>query len=114
MTGQAEIMELERRFWQAMVDMDVDAAIALLDEPAVTANAHGIHHFTPAQYKAMALSVRLMGNRLAQVALPAGAGALAASTGVAVVFVLSGLVLGASAVGAGRSLGAGREGQSAV
>lgn len=56
MTGQAEIMELERRFWQAMVDMDVDAAIALLDEPAMSANAHGIHHFTPAEYKAMALS----------------------------------------------------------
>ena len=73
-----------------------------------------VSSLVPATDKAMALSVRLMGNRLAQVALPAGAGALAASTGVAVVFVLSGLVLGASAVGAGRSLGAGREGQSTV
>lgn len=56
MTTQAEIMELERRFWQAMVDLDVDAAVALLDEPAMSANAHGIHRFTPAEYKAMALS----------------------------------------------------------
>ena len=68
-----------------------------------------VSSLVPAADKAMALSVRLMGNRLAQVVLPAGAGALAASAGVAVVFVLSGLVLGASAAGAGRSLGVGRE-----
>lgn len=68
-----------------------------------------VSSLVPATDKAMALSVRLMGNRLAQVVLPAGAGALAASAGVAVVFVLSGLVLGASAVGAGWSLGVGRE-----
>ena len=68
-----------------------------------------VSSLVPATDKAMALSVRLMGNRLAQVVLPAGAGALAASAGVAVVFVLSGLVLGASAVGAGWSLGVGGE-----
>lgn len=73
-----------------------------------------VSSLVPATDKAMALSVRLMGNRLAQVVLPAGAGALAASAGVAVVFVLSGLVLGASAVGAGWSLGVGRERRSAV
>lgn len=73
-----------------------------------------VSSLVPATDKAMALSVRLMGNRLAQVVLPAGAGALAASAGVAVVFVLSGLVLGASAMGAGRSLGVGRERRSAV
>lgn len=73
-----------------------------------------VSSLVPATDKAMALSVRLMGNRLAQVVLPAGAGALAASAGVAVVFVLSGLVLGASAVGAGRSLGVGRERRSAL
>lgn len=68
----------------------------------------------PAGDKAMAPSVRLIGNRLAQVTLPADAGALAASAGVATVFVISGVVLGASAVGAGRFLGAERDEQSAV
>ncbi|MFC3849561.1 MFS transporter [Corynebacterium hansenii] len=63
-----------------------------------------VSSLVPPADKAMALSVRLMGNRLAQVALPAGAGALASATGVATVFVLSGLMLGATAVGAGQSL----------
>ena len=54
MSTQKEIIELERRFWQAMVDMDVDAAIALLDEQSTVAGARGIHHFYPAEYKAMA------------------------------------------------------------
>lgn len=31
MTSQAEIMNLERTFWQSMVDMDVDTAVAMLD-----------------------------------------------------------------------------------
>lgn len=56
MTTQGEIMELERRFWQSMVDMDVDAAAALLDEQSITAGGRGILRFGPAEYKAMALS----------------------------------------------------------
>ncbi|WP_295626349.1 MFS transporter [uncultured Corynebacterium sp.] len=58
----------------------------------------------PVDDKAIALSVRLMGNRLAQVALPAAAGALAAGVGTVSVFVISGAMLAASAVGAGKSL----------
>lgn len=50
------IMELERRFWQSMKDGDIDVAVALLDEPSTSVNGWGIHHFTPAGYKAMALS----------------------------------------------------------
>lgn len=63
-----------------------------------------VSSLVPPADKAMALSVRLMGNRLAQVILPAGAGALAASAGVAPVFVVAGAVLGASALGANSSL----------
>lgn len=73
-----------------------------------------VSSLVPAGDKAMAPSMRLIGNRLAQVTLPADAGALAASAGVATVFVISGVVLGASAVGAGRFLGAERDEQCAV
>jgi hypothetical protein len=56
MTTQSEIMALERRFWQAMVDMDVDTAVALLDDRSTAVSGRGIHHFSPADYKAMALA----------------------------------------------------------
>ena len=56
MTTQADIMALERKFWQSMQDMDVDTAISLLDEQSTAASARGIHFFDPAGYKAMALS----------------------------------------------------------
>ena len=56
MATQKEIMDLERKFWQTMVDMDVDTATALLDEQSTVAGARGIHYFTPAEYKAMALA----------------------------------------------------------
>src|SRR5699024_1436797 len=53
-----------------------------------------VSSLVPSADKAMALSVRLMGNRLAQVVLPAAAGAMAMATGVAAVFAVSGAVLG--------------------
>lgn len=56
MTTQKDIMELERQFWQAIVDMDVDAATSLLDGESVSVSGWGIHHFTPAEYRKMALS----------------------------------------------------------
>jgi len=56
MTTQNDIMKLERQFWQAIVDMDVDTAISLLDEESVSVSGWGIHHFSPTNYKAMALS----------------------------------------------------------
>lgn len=56
MTTQKDIMELERRFWQAMVDMDVETAISLLDGESVSVAGGGIHHFSPAEYKEMALA----------------------------------------------------------
>lgn len=56
MSTQREIMELERQFWQAIVDMDVDTAISLLDAESVSVSGWGIHHFSPAEYRKMALS----------------------------------------------------------
>jgi hypothetical protein len=56
MTKPDEIMALERKFWKSMMDMDLDAAVSLLAEQATAASAQGIHHFKPAEYKAMALS----------------------------------------------------------
>ena len=56
MTTQDEIMELERKFWQSMVDMDIDTAVSLLDEQSTSAGARGIRYFDPAGYKEMARS----------------------------------------------------------
>ena len=56
MASHDEIMELERRFWRSMKDMDVDAAVALLDAQSTSVSGWGIHHFGPAGYRAMALS----------------------------------------------------------
>lgn len=55
MTTQDEIMDLERRFWQAVMDMDIDSAVALLDEHSMTVSARGIYYFEPTEYKAMAM-----------------------------------------------------------
>lgn len=56
MVTQDEIMALERKFWQSMMDMDLDTAVSLLDEQSTAASAQGIHYFDPAEYKAIALS----------------------------------------------------------
>ncbi|MBO9716729.1 MAG: nuclear transport factor 2 family protein [Pseudoxanthomonas sp.] len=56
MASHDQIMELERRFWQSMKDMDVDAAVALIDEQSASVSGWGIHHFGPAEYRAMALA----------------------------------------------------------
>lgn len=48
------LIALERKFWQAMVDEDTDAATALLHEPALMVSAHGALQFDREQYKKMA------------------------------------------------------------
>jgi ketosteroid isomerase-like protein len=52
--GLHEIMALERGFWRAMRDDDVDAAVEMLDDESAVASAMGIHHFDPAGYRKMA------------------------------------------------------------
>ena len=74
-TTHEAIMQLERMFWQAVVDMDLDTAGALLDERSVSVGPWGIHHFSPAEYQAMAAAgnARLTGFEFfdAQVVFPA-------------------------------------------
>lgn len=73
-TTPEAIMELERRFWQAVADMDLEAAGALLDARSVSVGPWGIHHFSPDEYVAMAASgnARLTGFEFfgAQVVFP--------------------------------------------
>jgi hypothetical protein len=53
---QAEqtLTQLERRFWQSMVDQDTDAALGLLAEPALMVSSHGAMKFDHAGYRKMA------------------------------------------------------------
>jgi hypothetical protein len=48
------LVDLETKFWQSMVDQDTDAALKLLDEPALMVGAHGSMKFDHAGYRKMA------------------------------------------------------------
>lgn len=52
--SQTQLMELENRFWQSMVDEDTDTAVSLLAEPALMVSPHGTMQFDHAQYREMA------------------------------------------------------------
>lgn len=49
-----ELVELETKFWQSMVDQDADTAVSMLCEPAVMVSAHGAMKFDHAAYRKMA------------------------------------------------------------
>jgi ketosteroid isomerase-like protein len=53
-TPSETLIDLEKKFWQSMVDNDADAAIGLLTEPAVMVSAHGAMKFDHAGYRKMA------------------------------------------------------------
>ena len=42
LTIEAELLDLEKRYWQALKDQDVDAAMRLTDEPCIITGAQGI------------------------------------------------------------------------
>ena len=48
------LKDLEHRFWQSMVDNDTDAALALLENPALIVSTHGSMMFDHAGYRRMA------------------------------------------------------------
>ena len=48
------LIDLERRFWQSMVDEDTDTATAMLNEPALMVSPHGTIKFDRAGYREMA------------------------------------------------------------
>jgi hypothetical protein len=41
-TIETELLELERRYWQALKDTDVDAAMRLTDDPCIITGAQGV------------------------------------------------------------------------
>lgn len=53
-TASRELMDLENRFWQSMVDEDTDTALSMLDEPALMVSSHGTMQFDHAGYRRMA------------------------------------------------------------
>lgn len=48
------LVDLEKRFWQSLVDEDTDTATGLLDEPALMVSPHGAMKFNHADYRRMA------------------------------------------------------------
>ncbi|KAF0813461.1 hypothetical protein IGB42_01812 [Andreprevotia sp. IGB-42] len=53
-TANRELIDLENRFWQSLVDEDTDTAISLLAEPALMVSSHGAMSFDHAGYRKMA------------------------------------------------------------
>ncbi|MES2957424.1 MAG: nuclear transport factor 2 family protein [Pseudomonadota bacterium] len=53
-TPSKTLIDLETKFWQSMVDQDTDAALKLLNEPAVMVSSHGAMTFDHAGYRKMA------------------------------------------------------------
>jgi hypothetical protein len=49
-----DLIGLENKFWQSMVDEDTDTALGLLDEPALMVSSHGAMQFDHAGYRQMA------------------------------------------------------------
>jgi hypothetical protein len=50
----ATLIDLEKKFWQSMVDEDTDTALSMLTEPALMVTAQGAMQFDHAQYRQMA------------------------------------------------------------
>ena len=53
-TPSKTLIDLERRFWQAIVDQDADTATELLTEPALMVSSHGAMKFDHDGYRQMA------------------------------------------------------------
>jgi ketosteroid isomerase-like protein len=52
-TIEQELVDLERRYWQALKDKDVAAAVELTDEPCIVAGAQGVGLIDHPTYKSM-------------------------------------------------------------
>jgi hypothetical protein len=46
-TVEEELLKLEKQYWQAMKDKDVDAAMRLTDDPCIVTGARGVVHIAP-------------------------------------------------------------------
>jgi hypothetical protein len=52
-TLEHDLLELERRYWQALKDKDVDGALELTDEPCFVTGAQGVGRVDKKAYAAM-------------------------------------------------------------
>ena len=53
-TVRDTLIELEKRFWQSLVEQDSDTAIKMLAEPSLMVSGHGAMQFDHAGYRKMA------------------------------------------------------------
>lgn len=52
--SRKDLINLEQKFWQSMVDDDADTAISMLAEPSLLVSSHGTMQFDHGQYRHMA------------------------------------------------------------
>jgi len=53
-THDRELVDLEKRFWQSLVDEDADTAVSMLTEPALMVSPMGVLKFDHRGYRQMA------------------------------------------------------------
>lgn len=53
-TQEKAVVELEKRFWQSLVDEDADTAVSMLTEPALMVSPMGVMKFSHDRYRQMA------------------------------------------------------------
>ena len=52
-TLEQDLLQLERQYWQALRDKDIDGALALTDEPCLVTGAQGVGSVDKQAYAAM-------------------------------------------------------------
>jgi hypothetical protein len=50
-TTEQQLVELEKKYWDAMVTKDVDAAVRMSDDPCYIAGGQGVSQITNEQYR---------------------------------------------------------------
>jgi uncharacterized protein (TIGR02246 family) len=50
---EKELLDLEKQYWQALKDRDVDTAIRLTDDPCIVTGAQGVASIGRAEFKTM-------------------------------------------------------------
>ena len=53
-TSNSELIALEKKFWQSMVDSDTETALSMLAEPSIMVSSHGAMKFDHDAYRQMA------------------------------------------------------------
>ena len=53
-TLNGELIALEKKFWQSMVDEDTETALSMLAEPSMMVSSHGVMKFDHTAYRQMA------------------------------------------------------------